>query len=142
MFMAGRILVVDDDMYLRELYQEILTQAGYEVAVAKDGQEGLQKMQEGGYHLVLLDMMMPKLDGMGVLNQLNENPPKNPNGKIVVLTNLTSDPVVQQALSVGASKILVKADLTPPQLLQEIKNLLGVTTPVTKQTTNEGHQPG
>jgi len=140
--MAGRILVVDDDMYLRDLYQEILTQAGYEVSVAKDGEEGLQKLQEGGYHLVLLDMMMPKLDGMGVLNQLNETPPKNPNGKIVILTNLTSDPVVQQALSIGASKVLVKADLTPPQLLQEIKNLLGVTTPVTNQTTNEGHQPG
>lgn len=136
--MAGRILVVDDDMYLRDLYQEILTQAGYEVSVAKDGEEGLQKLQEGGYHLVLLDMMMPKLDGMGVLNQLNQAPPKNPNGKIVILTNLTSDPVVQQALSVGASKVLVKADLTPPQLLQEIKNLLGVAQAV----SNEGHQPG
>lgn len=136
--MAGRILVIDDDMYLRDLYQEILTQAGYEVSVAKDGEEGLQKLREGGYHLVLLDMMMPKLDGMGVLNQLNEGPPKNPNGKIIILTNLTSDPVVQQALSVGASKVLVKADLTPPQLLQEIKNLLGVAQAV----ANEGHQPG
>lgn len=117
----AKILVVDDDQYIRELYEEVLKDAGYEVESAMDGEEGFEKMQRGGYDLILLDIMMPRLDGLGVLNKLQELPEKPKNGKIVVLTNLAHDPVIKDATAKGASSYLIKADLTPDQLLEKIK---------------------
>jgi CheY-like chemotaxis protein len=122
--MAKRILIIDDDTYIRELYQEILTSEGYEVTTAKDGEEGLKHLLEGGFAVVLLDVMMPKLDGVGVLTKLKESTPTEPNGPILLLTNLDHDPALDQAMSLGAHSHLLKADMLPPVLVQHIKSLL------------------
>ena len=68
-----RILVVEDDQYIRDLYEEVLTEAGFEVDTAVDGEEGVVKAKKGGYNLILLDVMMPKLDGLGFLEELEKN---------------------------------------------------------------------
>lgn len=120
----ARILIVDDDLYIRDLYQEICTDAGYEVTVAVDGEEGFQKMHEGGFDVVLLDIMMPKKDGLGVLNELIVSPPVQPNKNIILLTNLAHEPVVKEALEKGAKAFLIKADITPDILLEKIKEYL------------------
>jgi len=122
----ARILIVDDDLYIRELYQEICTDAGYEVSVAVDGEEGFQKMHEGGFDVVLLDIMMPKKDGLGVLNELLVSPPVQPNKNIILLTNLAHEPVVKEALEKGAKAFLIKADITPDILLEKIKEYLQI----------------
>lgn len=124
--MAGKqkILILEDDQYTRDVYQEVLTGAGYEVTVAVDGEEGLVKIKEGGYNLILLDMMMPKMDGLGVLTSLKENPPKEPNGPVILLTNLAHDPVISKALSLGAKSFLIKSDLNPDQLVARVKEAL------------------
>src|SRR3990167_5866710 len=84
-----RILVVEDERYLRELYVEILKEEGYEVDWAADGEEGYQAMYNGGYDLVLLDIILPKMDGLKILKKLkHETPPQKPNGVIIVLSNL------------------------------------------------------
>ena len=119
-----RILIVEDDVYIRDLYAEVLTEAGYAVETAVDGEEGLVKGKVGGYSLILLDVMMPKLDGLGVLQGLQKNPPQSPNGPVILLTNLAQNEVVQEALKTGAKDFIIKADLNPQELLARIKSYL------------------
>jgi CheY-like chemotaxis protein len=119
-----KILIIDDDLYIRDLYEEVLRDDGFNVETAVDGEEGLMKLQKGGYDLVLLDVMMPKRDGLGVLSELALHPPLTPNGPIIVLTNLGHDPIIKEAMSKGAASYLNKADMTPDQLLANIKKFL------------------
>lgn len=118
-----RVLLVDDDLFIRELYHEVLEQAGYDVDTAPDGEVGLQKILTGGYNLILLDIMMPKLDGVGVLDALQTQQPAQKNGPVALLTNLAHDPIVREALKKGAKDCLIKADLNPDEFLARVKAL-------------------
>lgn len=122
--MAKKILIVDDDLYIRDLYEEILKDEGYEVTSAADGKEGLDKLETGGYDLVLLDVMMPKIDGISVLSKLQIIEPKTKNGPIILLTNLSQGPVIEDGMKKGAKSYLIKADLTPDQLVKKVKEFL------------------
>jgi CheY-like chemotaxis protein len=123
--MAKRILFVDDDLYIRDIYEEVLKSEGYVVETAINGEEGLAKLKVGGYDLVLLDVMMPTLDGIGVLEELQKNPPQQKNGPIILLTNLGFDPLVKSTKDKGVASYIIKADLTPRDLLDKIKQTLG-----------------
>lgn len=123
--MAKRILFIDDDLYIRDVYEEVLTSEGYIVETAINGEEGLAKLQQGGYDLVLLDVMMPTLDGIGVLEELQKNPPQQKNGPIILLTNLGFDPLVKTAKDKGVSEYIIKADLTPRDLVEKVKRTIG-----------------
>lgn len=119
-----RILVVEDDQNNRNLYQTVLTNAGFKVEVAVDGSEGLTKCRAGGYDLVLLDVMLPKMDGVGILNELKKNPPKIPNKNIYLLTNLTHDPILTEAVSLGAIDVILKTDVNPDELVKKVTEIL------------------
>lgn len=119
--MAKHILVVDDDEYIRELYEEVLKDAGYNVDIAIDGQDGYDKIKAGHYDLVMLDIMMPKMDGVQLLKKLTDEKLRP---HVVLLTNLAHDPVMKEGKSLGALAYLIKADMTPDQLLAEIKKYL------------------
>lgn len=119
-----KILIVEDDQYIRDVYEETLKDAGFNVTIAIDGEEGLLKAKEGGYGLILLDLMMPKLDGIQLLKKLKENPPKEPNGKIIMLTNLAHDSVIKEGTELGASAYLIKSDLNPDQLVEKVKSFI------------------
>lgn len=119
--MTKKILVIEDDNFIRDVYQDLLTEAAYDVTVAVDGEDGLTKARIGGYDLILLDVMMPKMNGLKVLEELKKNPPKAANGSIVLLTNLAQDPIINDALKKGAKAYLIKSDLNPDQLLEKIK---------------------
>lgn len=121
--MSKRILVIDDDRYIRELYEEVLKNAGYVIEIGQNGEEGLQKIQQGGYDLILLDKIMPKMNGQEVLDALVKNPPQQKNGPIVLLTNATTDIEDEQPNQQIALR-LIKVDLTPEDLLTEVKKLL------------------
>lgn len=123
--MSKRILLVDDDLFIRELYEEILTNAGYEVDVAVDGKEGLEKLTKNQYDLTLLDIMLPQLDGIGIIAKLKGSGSKTPLKSIVFLTNLAHDPVVKEALAAGVHSCLIKSDLNPDQLVSYVKQVLG-----------------
>lgn len=122
----GTILVVDDDPDMREIYGEFLAGAGYKVDFATDGQEGLTKILQGGYDLILLDIMMPKIDGLGILRRLQEIPPPSTvyNGPIVVLSSLDQDYIVEEAKNLGAKGFLSKSGMTPDQALNKISEFL------------------
>lgn len=122
--MAKKILIVEDDIYTRDLYKEVFEEAGFEVDVAADGQEGLTKARMGGYNLILLDVMMPNLDGLGFLKGLKEKPAEVANGSIILLTNLGHDPVVAEAMANGAKTYMVKADVNPGELVEKASKYL------------------
>lgn len=119
-----RILVVEDDKLLRDLYVELLRTEGFIVEIAVDGQEGLDKIRAGGYHLILLDIMLPKKDGLTVLEELKQSPPVAANGPTVILTNLGQDEAIKRGLHSGAAGYLIKSALTPDQVLNEIRTFL------------------
>ncbi len=119
-----KILIVEDDQFLREFYQELLQSEGYFVDVAADGEVGLKKIQENEFNLILLDIMLPKKDGMQILRDLKAYPAKSANVKIVVLTNLGQDSVIKECFNLGAEGYLIKSALNPDQVLTEIKSYL------------------
>ncbi len=120
-----KVLVVEDDQYIRELYIDILQDEGYDVEHAVDGEEGYQKMHAGGYNIVLLDIMLPKMDGIKILEKLkNETPPIAPNEAILVLSNLGQETIIANAISLGARGYLIKSDHTPDQVVNKVKELL------------------
>ncbi len=122
--MTQRLLIVDDDPFIRDLYEEVFKGEGFEVTTAENGELGLSHLKNGGYDAVLLDIMMPKLDGLGVLTSLKENPPDQPNGPIILLTNLDHDPMVEKAKSQGAYSYVLKADVLPPQLVASVREAI------------------
>jgi len=122
--MPKKVLIIDDDLYIRDLYSEILSEDGYEVESAVDGVDGLERIAKTKFDLILLDLMMPKLDGLGVLKALKASPAKSANGPILLLTNLAHDPVVTEAIQNGAKDSLVKADYNPDELVTKVKSYL------------------
>lgn len=119
-----KILIVEDDQFLREFYQELLQGEGFQVEIAEDGEVGLVKAKQGGYSLILLDIMMPKKDGLQVLRELKLAPPAAPNGPIVVLTNLGQDVIIKQCFEMGATGYLIKSSMNPDQVLTEVHSYL------------------
>lgn len=116
-----RILLVEDDKYTRELYEEVIKGEDYALDTATNGEEGLEKIKRGGYNLILLDVMMPKMSGLEVLRAVKNEPPNIPNGPIVILTNLTNDPILNEAYGLNATDFVVKSDITPGELVEKIK---------------------
>lgn len=115
-----KILVVEDDQFLRELYADVLSAEGYKVEAAADGEQALEKMKVGGYDLVLLDIIMPKMDGLSTMKQLQNNPPQTPNKCVIFLTNLDKDEEIRTALQLG-NGYLIKSQITPGSLVEEVK---------------------
>ncbi len=119
-----KILIVEDDQFLREFYQELLTGEGYTIDTAADGEIGEAKLRQGGWNLVLLDIMLPKKDGLHILQDLKANPPTAKNGQIIVLTNLGNDTVASQAFALGANGFLFKSSMNPDEVLKQISSFL------------------
>lgn len=119
-----RILLVEDEEFLREIYQDVLSQAGYIVDIAVDGDEAFAALHKGGYDLVLLDVMLPERDGRTVLIDLQKQPSLKPNPKIFYMTNLSHDGILNEGKKIGASGVLIKSDLNPDQFLQKVKQIL------------------
>lgn len=122
---SKKILVVEDDQFLRDLYTDILSSAGFTIESASDGEMGYNMMRKGGYDLVLLDIMLPKLDGISILRKLSkETPPETPNQITVILSNLGQESIIAEAIDLGARGYMIKSDLTPEQALNEVKRYL------------------
>lgn len=121
------ILVVEDEESLRNLFTYLLEKEGYKVSSAADGEEGYNKMLQGGFDLVLLDIILPKLDGIEILQKLSTTPPINKNKAVVMLTNLSGDDKVQKALSYGAVGYIIKSNFTPDELLIKINEFIKLT---------------
>ena len=122
--MAQKILIVEDDQDVRELYSEVLRDAGFEVAEAIDGESGRKKALDGDYDLLLLDIMLPKVDGLDILRAVRESP-RVKNKKVVLLTNLGRESIIKEGFALGADGYLIKSEHDPGQLVEEVKRFLG-----------------
>lgn len=119
--MAKRILLVEDDPFLIDIYTTKLREAGFEVQVAEDGEKALTLAESLKPDLVVLDIVLPNLDGWEVLRQLKT---KKLSTKVVILSNLGQKDEVEKGLSLGAIKYFIKANYTPTEIVEEIKKLL------------------
>src|SRR3989344_61353 len=104
-----KILIVEDEEILLTALSEELNQEGFEVVGAHDGMEGVEKTTSEKPDLILMDLVMPRLDGIGALKQIKENPEVK-DIPVVILTNLSDYDKVSDALSLGAMDYLVKAN--------------------------------
>lgn len=123
--MAGlrRILIVEDNAQLREIYGHFLQTKGYDVQLAVDGEDGLTKAQEFRPELVFLDIMMPKKDGFEVLKMLRHLPQYNcTKAKLVLLTNLGDNSKVSEAVREDMDGYVVKAEIELSDLLRIIES--------------------
>ncbi len=122
--MPQNILVVEDDKFLRELMSQKLIKENYNVSEAVDGEEGLKKVKEEKPDLVLLDLILPGIDGFEVLARMREEQQvaKIP---VIILSNLGQKEDIEKGLSLGAVDYLVKAHFTPGEIIGKIKRVLG-----------------
>lgn len=124
---AGKpnVLVVDDEADAAELFAELLNTTGkYNVQSAKDGLECLKKCEETKFDLVLLDIVMPNLDGVETLRQIKADSQKYGNPKVVMLTNIGGDIAIEKALELGAVGFKLKIDTEPEELLKAVEDAL------------------
>jgi len=119
--MAKKILFVEDEPSLQKAIKELLTQEGYEVLSAFDGEEGLKKAKDQDPNLILLDLILPKKDGFEVLKELKADE-KMKDIPVIVLTNLEGIGDVEKALSLGAKTYLVKANYELDDVLKMVKD--------------------
>jgi len=117
-----KILLVEDDKFVSDLYVKVLGEAGYEMVSATDGEMALAKGEADDYDLVLLDIMLPKLTGLEVLKTYREEGKRTKNTPVYLLTNLGEENVAKEAFKLGADGYLLKAKYLPQQLVEEINN--------------------
>lgn len=117
-----KILFVEDEPSLQKAISEVLTQEGFEVIAASDGEEGLEKIKQKP-DLVLLDLILPKKDGFQVLKEMKEDK-ETKDIPVIVLTNLEGTGDVEKALELGATTYLVKANYELEDVLAKIKEFL------------------
>ncbi len=123
-----RILLAEDDRFLRKAAEATLRQHGFSVVTAVDGEEAIRLAQAEAPALILLDLIMPKIQGFEVLRALKANP-ATAAIPVIVMSNLGQPQDVQQALEAGAATYLIKANLSLQDLVTQVENTLkGGTT--------------
>lgn len=120
---AKKILIMEDDKFLSEMYSTKLKEAGFEIITADDGEEGLRLIKEKNPDLVLLDIVLPRMDGFEVLQNLKKD--KNlKNILVVALTNLGQKEEVEKGIKLGADDYIIKAHFTPTEVVAKVKKML------------------
>lgn len=114
-----KILVVEDEPELRDTYELILSTEPYDVNVASNGKQALELCKDKSYQLILLDLMMPIMDGVQFLENFKVE--EHPHTKIIIISNLSMGEMLNKALELGAQRSVVKADLTPKELLSLVR---------------------
>lgn len=118
-----KILLVEDDPFLQKLYSDLLAGGNFSVETASDGMIAYQKMQQGGWDLVLLDYILPQMNALEILEKLKGEPPASPNKSVVLLTNLEEDEDFKKALTLANGHI-VKSTVNPEEFLNKVKSFL------------------
>jgi len=125
----AKVLIIDDDQLLVTMYERKFRKDGLEVITALNGGDGLKKIKEEKPALVLLDIMMPKMNGLEVLGEVKKDP-EIKNIPVILLTNLARDSGeedIEKGLELGAVTYLVKSQLRPSQVVVKVKEILAAT---------------
>lgn len=126
--MNQRILIVDDDTMIQDIYLRKFKESGFEATAVSDGAAALKKIEEEEPDLVLLDLVMPQMDGFETLRELGMMKlTKKP--KVVLLTNLGQKEEIEKGLALGAQDYIIKAHLTPSEVVARVRVVLDGETP-------------
>ena len=120
-----KILIVEDDTFLSELLSSKFIRGGYAVAVAKNGEEGLQKTMDEKPNLILLDLTLPKMSGFDVLTKIKEDQSIS-NIPVIILSNLGQKEDTERGLKLGASDYMIKSQFDIDQIIGKIKTVLKI----------------
>lgn len=118
-----KILLVEDEVFIRDIYERTLIKAGAKVCVASNGKEGVDQAKKELPDLILLDILMPSVNGLEALAKLKADP-KTQNIPVVLLTNLGQSGTIKDAFKKGASGYLMKMKMTPYDMVDNIKKFL------------------
>ena len=118
-----KIVIAEDDKFISEMYIAKLSAEGFDVEYAQDGQEAIEKICEIQPDIVLLDILMPKLNGIEVLKRIRADK-KVKNTPVIVLTNANEKDHISKAMEMGANDYLIKASFTPDEIVSKIKENL------------------
>jgi CheY-like chemotaxis protein len=119
-----KLLIAEDDFFIRDIYTKIFNLSGYEVHVAVDGEEGLAKIKEQVYDMILLDIMMPKVTGIDVLRETRTKDNPNKSTPVFLITNLGQQNIIEEAFKLGMDGYIIKSQVTPQQIVDEINTFL------------------
>lgn len=119
----AKILIVEDDPLISRMYQRVFKFEGFDVEMARNGQEGIDKAKKVKPTIMLLDVMMPKKSGIEVLKELKAD--KNLKGvPVIVLTNLSGMKDAETAIELGAVKFIVKSDNKPTEVVKQVREII------------------
>ncbi|AHB40395.1 TPA: response regulator [candidate division WWE3 bacterium] len=121
----NKVLIIEDEQDIRTIYAEVLQNAGYVVDQAPNGEIGGDKIKNSDWSILLLDIMLPGKDGLKILKDLKETPELK-KGPVVVLTNLNSEHIIQEAFKLGADGYLIKSEVNPDKVVEEVGRFSGV----------------
>lgn len=116
-----RVLLIEDEKEVAELYKLKLTLDGYEVITAESGQDGLDKALRESPELIFLDIKMPEMDGFEVLKKLRGSS-KTENVPVIILSNFDEEDLIEKGLTLGANEYLIKSQFTPEGISKKVKN--------------------
>lgn len=118
-----KVAIIEDDIAIVQMYRTKFENEGYEVATAADGLAGLELIETFAPDIVLLDLMMPNMNGLDMLSKLR-NQPGGRDAKVVVLTNMGDTETATKVYKMAADDYIVKAEMTPKQVAERVKALL------------------
>lgn len=118
-----KILIIEDDRFISKMYQTKLSLEGYTVETAENGALGVEKIKSFQPDMVLLDIIMPEMDGFGVLEAIRDDDSIN-STPVVVMSNLAQEDHLKRAKALGAKDYIVKSQLTPMDVVKKIKEIL------------------
>jgi CheY-like chemotaxis protein len=122
--MAKKILIVEDEEVMYNLLQKKLSEEGYEATVAVDGEEGLKKMKETKPDLILLDIVMPRMGGLEVMEEM-EREPELKKIPVIVISNSGQPVELDRAKRLGAKDWLIKTEFDPQEVIEKVKKQIG-----------------
>jgi len=119
------VLIVEDDVFLCQIYQKKFEMEGFKVSTADNGEKGLSEAQKKKPNIILLDILLPKMDGFAVLEKLKSGADTK-EIPVILLTNLGQKEDVDKGLAVGAADYLIKAHFKPSEVVDKVKKVLNL----------------
>lgn len=119
-----KILLVDDDDFLLDMYSVKFKEEGFMIDIASSGTDALDKLKKATYDVILLDIVMPALDGFEVLTRIKKEHIAD-TSTIIILSNLGQKEDIERGLALGAQDYVIKAHFTPREVVEKVKQHLG-----------------
>jgi CheY-like chemotaxis protein len=133
-----KILIAEDDFFIRDIYSKVFSLSNFEVTVAVDGLDALEKMKTQPFDMILLDIMMPKMTGIDVLKSLRALDSPFKDTPVFIITNLGQQNIIEEAFKIGMDGYILKSQVTPQQIVDEVNNFFsGKNSVEPTPTTNE-----